>query len=86
MYNDILWLSPILDVDIVQLVEAIVLPMTHRERFENIGIHPPKGSVDYMMHNHRIVMYSLTLQVCCCMEHLVLGRLCWPEPVQHRPR
>ena len=26
-----------------QLVEAIVLPMTHRERFENIGVHPPKG-------------------------------------------
>lgn len=26
-----------------QLVEAIVLPMTHKERFENIGIQPPKG-------------------------------------------
>ena len=28
---------------IVQLVEAIVLPMTHKERFENLGIQPPKG-------------------------------------------
>ena len=27
-----------------QLVEAIVLPMTHREKFENIGIQPPKGT------------------------------------------
>ena len=24
--------------------EAIVLPMTHKERFENIGIQPPKGA------------------------------------------
>ena len=28
-----------------QLVEAIVLPMTHKERFENLGIQPPKGTV-----------------------------------------
>ena len=27
-----------------QLVEAIVLPMTHKERFENLGIAPPKGT------------------------------------------
>ncbi len=27
----------------LQLVEAIVLPMTHKDRFKNIGIHPPKG-------------------------------------------
>ncbi len=24
-------------------MEAIVLPMTHKDRFKNIGIHPPKG-------------------------------------------
>ena len=29
----------------MQLVEAIVLPMTHKERFENLGIAPPKGTV-----------------------------------------
>ena len=29
---------------IPQLVEAIVLPMTHKEAFENIGIQPPKGT------------------------------------------
>ena len=35
-----------------QLVEAIVLPMTHKERFENIGIQPPKGRLmcKYMRH------------------------------------
>jgi len=32
-----------LDKQIEELVEAIVLPMTHKERFENIGIQPPKG-------------------------------------------
>ena len=30
-----------------QLVEAIVLPMNHREKFEAIGIQPPKGVLLY---------------------------------------
>ena len=36
-----------LDKQIQELVEAVVLPMTHRERFENIGIKPPKGVLLY---------------------------------------
>jgi 26S proteasome regulatory subunit T5 len=32
-----------LDKQIEELTEAIVLPMTHPERFKNIGIRPPKG-------------------------------------------
>ena len=28
----------------LQLIEAIVLPITHKERFDNIGIQPPKGT------------------------------------------
>ena len=32
-----------LDKQIEELMEAIVLPMTHKERFDNIGIKPPKG-------------------------------------------
>ena len=31
------------DKQIEELTEAIVLPMTHKERFINIGIRPPKG-------------------------------------------
>ena len=31
-----------LDKQIQELVEAVVLPMTHKTQFENIGIHPPK--------------------------------------------
>jgi 26S proteasome regulatory subunit T5 len=33
-----------LDKQIEELVEAIVLPMTHADRFKNIGIRPPKGN------------------------------------------
>eukprot|EP00794_Sanderia_malayensis_P016998 gene16998-18710_t len=36
-----------LDQQIQELIEAIVLPMTHRERFERLGIQPPKGVLLY---------------------------------------
>lgn len=32
-----------LDKQIQELIEAVVLPMTHKERFDAIGIRPPKG-------------------------------------------
>ena len=32
-----------LEKQIQELVEAIVLPITHGERFKKIGIKPPKG-------------------------------------------
>lgn len=32
-----------LDKQIEELVEAIVLPMQHKERFQKLGIRPPKG-------------------------------------------
>lgn len=38
-YNDIGGL----DRQIEELVEAIVLPMTHPDKFKNLGIRPPKG-------------------------------------------
>ena len=36
-----------LDKQILELLEAVALPMTHNERFENLGIHPPKGVLLY---------------------------------------
>ena len=42
-YNDIGGL----DKQIEELIEAVVLPMTHKERFETIGIKPPKGCLLY---------------------------------------
>ncbi|XP_052565382.1 26S protease regulatory subunit 6A-like [Culex pipiens pallens] len=32
-----------LDKQIQELIEAVVLPMTHKDMFMNLGIHPPKG-------------------------------------------
>ena len=32
---------------VLKLIEAVVLPMTHKERFENLGIQPPKGVLLY---------------------------------------
>lgn len=32
-----------LDKQITELVEAVVLPMTHKQQFEELGIKPPKG-------------------------------------------
>jgi 26S proteasome regulatory subunit T5 len=36
-----------LDKQIQELVEAIVLPVTHKERFKALGIRPPKGVLLY---------------------------------------
>lgn len=33
-----------LDKQIEELVEAVVLPMQHPERFQSLGIKPPKGN------------------------------------------
>lgn len=35
------------DKQIQELIEAVVLPMTHKDRFVNLGIHPPKGVLMY---------------------------------------
>lgn len=36
-----------LDKQIEELIEAIVLPITHKERFDKVGIKPPKGVLMY---------------------------------------
>lgn len=36
-----------LDKQIQELVEAVVLPVTHAERFKALGIRPPKGVLLY---------------------------------------
>lgn len=35
------------DKQIQELIEAVILPMTHKDRFVNLGIHPPKGVLMY---------------------------------------
>lgn len=34
-----------LDKQIQELIEAVVLPMTHKDKFETLGIQPPKGVI-----------------------------------------
>jgi 26S proteasome regulatory subunit T5 len=36
-----------LDKQIKELVEAVVLPITHKDLFKKIGIKPPKGKFCY---------------------------------------
>ena len=38
-----------LDKQIEELVEAVVLPMTHMDRFINLGIKPPKGKSNFFI-------------------------------------
>ena len=42
-----------LDKQIEELVEAIVLPMTQKERFTKLGIRPPKGLLMHGPPRHR---------------------------------
>lgn len=35
------------DKQITELIEAVVLPIQHKERFVNLGIKPPKGVLLY---------------------------------------
>ena len=39
-----------LDKQIQELIEAVVLPMTHRDKFETLGIQPPKGDCHSKLH------------------------------------
>lgn len=51
-----------------QLIEAVVLPMTHKERFEALGIQPPKGWYDKWI----IFVSVLRLVVKCFILKAVL--------------
>jgi 26S proteasome regulatory subunit T5 len=39
------------DLQIQELIEAVVLPMTHKDMFDAIGIKPPKG---VLLHGVRV--------------------------------
>lgn len=55
-----------LDKQIQELVEAVVLPVTHKERFTNLGIKPPKGVLLYGPPGtgaliHQVVLWCMLL-------------------------
>ncbi|KGG53239.1 26S protease regulatory subunit 6A [Mitosporidium daphniae] len=74
-YNDIGGL----DKQIEELVEAIVLPMTHPERFKNVGIKPPKG---VLMYGPPGTGKTLLARACAAQTKSTFLKLAGPQLVQ----
>jgi len=68
-----------LDKEIQELVEAVVLPMTHAEAFENLGIKPPKG---VLLHGPPGTGKTLMARACAKMTDAVFLKLAGPQLVQ----
>merc|ERR1712048_1368469 len=64
---------------IEELTEAIVLPMTHKERFINIGIRPPKG---LLMHGPPGTGKTLMARACAAQTKATFLKLAGPQLVQ----
>lgn len=68
-----------LDKQIEELVEAIVLPMTHKERFIAIGIKPPKGC---LMYGPPGTGKTLMARACAAQSKATFLKLAGPQLVQ----
>jgi len=68
-----------LDKQIQELVEAIVLPMTHSERFKTIGIKPPKGA---LMYGPPGTGKTLLARACAAQTNACFLKLAGPQLVQ----
>lgn len=64
---------------IQELMEAIVLPMTHKERFEAIGIQPPKG---VLMHGPPGTGKTMMARACAAATSATFLKLAGPQLVQ----
>ena len=64
-----------LDKQIQELIEAIVLPMTHKERFDNIGIRPPKG---LLMHGPPGTGKTMMARACAAQTKATFLKLAGP--------
>jgi 26S proteasome regulatory subunit T5 len=67
-----------LDKQIEELTEAIVLPMTHKERFINIGIRPPKG---LLLHGPPGTGKTLMARACAAQTKATFLKLAGPQLV-----
>jgi 26S proteasome regulatory subunit T5 len=74
-YNDIGGLEK----QVQELVEAIVLPFTHKERFVNLGIKPPKG---VLMFGPPGVGKTLMARACAAQTSACFLKLAGPQLVQ----
>ncbi|EGF78518.1 hypothetical protein BATDEDRAFT_37257 [Batrachochytrium dendrobatidis JAM81] len=74
-YNDVGGL----DKQIEEMVEAIVLPMTQRDRFVNLGIKPPKGC---LMYGPPGTGKTLLARACAAQTNACFLKLAGPQLVQ----
>ncbi|XP_070566753.1 26S proteasome regulatory subunit 6A-B isoform X2 [Ptychodera flava] len=68
-----------LDKQIQELVEAVVLPMTHKDRFENLGIQPPKG---VLLYGPPGTGKTLLARACAAQTKSTFLKLAGPQLVQ----
>jgi hypothetical protein len=66
-------------LQIQELVEAIVLPMTHKERFDNLGIKPPKG---ILLYGPPGTGKTLIARACAAQTNATFLKLAGPQLVQ----
>lgn len=74
-YNDIGGL----DKQIEELIEAVVLPMTHKDKFENLGIQPPKG---VLLYGPPGTGKTLLARACAAQTKSTFLKLAGPQLVQ----
>lgn len=68
-----------LDKQINELIEAVVMPITHKEQFEKIGIQPPKGVLLYGAPGTGKTMLA---RACAAATSACFLRLAGPQLVQ----
>ncbi|KAE8733389.1 26S protease regulatory subunit 6A-like protein [Hibiscus syriacus] len=65
--------------DYNDIVEAIVLPMTHKERFQKLGIRPPKG---VLLYGPPGTGKTLMARACAAQTNATFLKLAGPQLVQ----
>ncbi|XP_030533887.1 26S proteasome regulatory subunit 6A homolog [Rhodamnia argentea] len=68
-----------LEKQIQELVEAIVLPMTHKERFQKLGVRPPKG---VLLYGPPGTGKTLMARACAAQTNATFLKLAGPQLVQ----
>eukprot|EP00891_Asterochloris_glomerata_P001618 jgi/Astpho2/1618/Aster-07937 len=68
-----------LDKQIQELVEAVVLPVTHKERFKSLGIRPPKG---VLLYGPPGTGKTLIARACAAQTNATFLKLAGPQLVQ----
>lgn len=69
----------IIVAQIQELVEAIVLPMTHKERFQKLGVRPPKG---VLLYGPPGTGKTLMARACAAQTNATFLKLAGPQLVQ----